>query len=119
MVSLIVVLAIATGVFVACGGGKDEGDSVKLIDFPATQTVEPQRLGDTYELRRTVKDEAGKSYDLTATVKTAAGESVNVVSARFELTSGGGTLLRIPRRSGAVSALRLSPFRVTTAMRPT
>lgn len=86
IVSLIVVLAMAMSVLVACGGGSE----VKLVDFPATQTIEAQKLGEVYELRRSVKDEAGNEYDLTAEVKTAAGAEVKVSGSKFELTDGGG-----------------------------
>lgn len=89
IVSLIVVLAMAMSVLVACGGGSE----VKLVDFPATQTIEAQKLGEVYELRRSVKDEAGNEYDLTAEVKTAAGAEVKVSGSKFELTDGGGYII--------------------------
>lgn len=83
-VSLIVVLAIAMCALVGCGS------SIRLVDFPATVTDEEQTLGDVYELRRTVEDEAGKSYNLSAEVKTAGGGLVNVVNSSFELTDPSG-----------------------------
>ena len=77
-----IAIALAMYALVAC-----KADN--LVDFPATQTIEAQKLGDTYELRRTVKDEAGNSHDLDFDVKTAAGDSVTVVAAKFDLTDPG------------------------------
>lgn len=87
-VLLTVVLAATTLALVGCGNKKVA--KVVLVDFPATQTVEAQKLGDTYELRRTVKDEEGNAYDLNAVVKTASGGNVSVVGAKFDLTDLGG-----------------------------
>lgn len=87
-VLLTVVLAATTLALVGCGNKKVA--KVVLVDFPATQTVEAQKLGDTYELRRTVKDKEGNAYDLNAVVKTASGGNVSVVGAKFDLTDLGG-----------------------------
>lgn len=85
---LIAVLALAA-VFVTACGGKESG--VTLVDFPATATEEAQKLGDVYQLRRTVSDEDGNEYNLTAEVKTSAGAVVSdVINASFELTDIGG-----------------------------
>lgn len=85
---LIAVLALAA-VFVTACGGKESG--VTLVDFPATATEESQKLGDVYQLRRTVSDEDGNEYNLTAEVKTSAGAVVSdVINASFELTDIGG-----------------------------
>ena len=88
-VLLAVVLAATALALVGCGD-KNDANKIVLVDFPSTQTVEAQKLGDTYQLRRTVKDEAGNAYDLVAVVKTTAGDNVNVVAAQFELTDLGG-----------------------------
>ena len=69
-VLLTVVLAATTLALVGCGNKKVA--KVVLVDFPATQTVEAQKLGDTYELRRTVKDEEGNAYDLNAVLSSNA-----------------------------------------------
>lgn len=85
---LIAVLALAA-VFVTACGGKESG--VTLVDFPPTATEEAQKLGDVYQLRRTVSDEDGNEYNLTAEVKTSAGAVVSdVINASFELTDIGG-----------------------------
>ena len=76
------------------------GNNVKLVDFPATQTVEAQKLGDIYELRRTVADENGNSYDLEADVIVAGGGSVNVVAAKFELTDPSGYVITYTADTG-------------------
>lgn len=76
------------------------GNNVKLVDFPATQTVEAQKLGDIYELRRTVADKNGNSYDLDADVIVAGGGSVNVVAAKFELTDPRGYVITYTADTG-------------------
>lgn len=76
------------------------GNNVKLVDFPATQTVEAQKLGDIYELRRTVADKNGNSYDLEADVIVAGGGSVNVVAAKFELTDPSGYVITYTADTG-------------------
>lgn len=85
---LIAVLALAAVFVTACGGNRSD---VTLVDFPPTATEEPQKLGDVYQLRRTVSDENGNEYNLTAEVKTSAGAVVSdVINASFELTDIGG-----------------------------
>lgn len=87
IVGLFIVFALSLVVFAACGGGS----AVKLVDFEPTAT-ESKKLGDIYELLRTVEDEDGNTYTLSYDVKTKAGTSANdkVVDFRFELTNVDG-----------------------------
>ena len=71
---------------VACG---DAGEII-LVDFAATETEEACKIGDIYEVRRTVMDEKGNEYSLSYEIKDSSGKAVSVISNRFEITDLGG-----------------------------
>ncbi|MBQ4054030.1 MAG: hypothetical protein IJD33_06795, partial [Clostridia bacterium] len=72
--------------FMGCVAMKE----IKLVDFDATKTEEAVKIGETYELRRLVKDEDGNEYSLSYEVKDSKGKTVSVVANCFEITDKDG-----------------------------
>ena len=72
--------------FISCSIAKE----VKLVDFDATKTEEAVNIGETYELRRLVKDEDGNEYNLSYEVKDSTGNVVSVIANCFEVTDKDG-----------------------------
>ncbi len=75
-------LGLTASLGVACGGT----DEITLVDFEATQMEEACKIGDTYELRRTVVDKNGKEYAVSYEVKDSDGKDVSIYSNCFEVT---------------------------------